>query len=226
MKIYKVDKNGAIRWVKDEEIEDNYYAKDIRIGHNAIYLATDCQYNVLVREGERYKYKEGPWYAIPHPILILESGVAFIDLVQRDRIDIYDSVLNFVCTKNQSNYRDVSSSSCIGDKIFLSRSSGISTWVPDTSVSAIRSNTDIHSTPHIKIWPNPSVGRISITWDQNLTHPDKLRIINQLGKTVYEAKIPTGAESMTWDGSVAPTGVYLIQISHSKGIDVGKVLLR
>jgi hypothetical protein len=209
IKYYTINSDGNIRWVKDEDLEDIYYANDISIRNSYIYIYYQYQYNVLVRKGEHYEYREGPRYMVPHPILILDNTVACIDLLQQDRMDIYDSELTLICTKTRSDFRDVMSSSSAGDKILISKSDGISTWVPNTVTTVLGSISTIRNVPRVTIWPNPSVdGYINIHGDRRIS---SIRITDRVGREVFRR---SGIDSEYVRCNVAgnPVGTFYLYI--------------
>jgi hypothetical protein len=78
----------------------------------------------------------------------------------------------------------------------------------------------------IQIYPNPSSGSVSLSWNSSMTQSAQLRIKDQLGRTVHTQQIPPGITNATWDASGAASGVYFMQILHEKGIETGKVMVR
>ncbi|MCB2206365.1 T9SS type A sorting domain-containing protein [bacterium] len=75
-------------------------------------------------------------------------------------------------------------------------------------------------------YPNPSSGSISLSWNNAMNHPAQLRIVDQLGRVVHIQNIQPGTTSTTWNASNVSSGVYIMQILHNGGIEVGKVLVR
>jgi hypothetical protein len=223
IKYYTINSDGNIRWVKDEDLEDIYYANDISIHNSYIYIYYQYQYNVLVRKGEHYEYREGPRYMVPHPILILDNTVACIDLLQQDRMDIYDSELTLICTKTRSDFRDVMSSSSAGDKILISKSDGISTWVPNTVTTVLGSISTIRNVPRVTIWPNPSQGGLVHIRSENPI--SSIRVTNIAGREILHTIVDNSKDYACILGNVE-SGLYFIQVKTKRDVVVKTLVIR
>ena len=98
-------------------------------------------------------------------------------------------------------------------------------WDPGTNgrheLDIVAEKTDL-----LNAYPNPTGGNLSIGWHELLTQPTKLRILDQVGRTVYTREIPAGETSTAWDGSTASPGIYFLQLQHNDGMEVMKVSIR
>ena len=85
-------------------------------------------------------------------------------------------------------------------------------------------NKEQHSS-RMLIYPNPSSGHFQI--DLNSSQPDKLKVINLLGKSIFETEVSQKDTSMRIDIQHFRSGVYLVQ-TFKNGITVAshKILLQ
>jgi hypothetical protein len=71
----------------------------------------------------------------------------------------------------------------------------------------------------IKVYPNPSEGRVCITFSEELKESARLCIYNNYGVLIATNEINTGAKELYIDLSANPAGIYIIKVlSASNGL--------
>ncbi|MBA3648031.1 MAG: aryl-sulfate sulfotransferase [Chitinophagales bacterium] len=81
-------------------------------------------------------------------------------------------------------------------------------------------------TQALKIFPNPSSGRINIEWTPNtrITENDKIQILNLLGQEVKSIKVPQANNHITTGIESLPVGIYMVRITSGSEIMEGRLL--
>jgi Secretion system C-terminal sorting domain len=105
---------------------------------------------------------------------------------------------------------------------FLKRNGVLYKW---DGGSILLSNKDLSENISLKISPNPSTGIINIQWKSaDNTPPQYLRVLDVLGRVVYEKKgFGLGETTETIDLQTVPNGVYFIDYQTVMGRKVEKV---
>jgi photosystem II stability/assembly factor-like uncharacterized protein len=76
-------------------------------------------------------------------------------------------------------------------------------------------------------YPNPSMGSINIEWRNIQTPPQNLRILDLMGKVVYEKKLLNlGDVNQNLDLQNLSNGLYFIEISTTNGIGLKKIMIQ
>ncbi len=164
----------------------------------------------------------GPRYFSSHSPLYLPENIAIMDFSFTDQIDVYDLELNMVCSKPAISSLAVLSSSSYGEKIYMARSDGISTWVPDTATSSIHTRNDFDRNGCVEVWPNPSyTGVVNIRSDDEIY---QVIVRNISGDIVYRFD-SHGARSMTCMLQGHVNGMYILEIETDRMCMVKKILI-
>jgi Secretion system C-terminal sorting domain len=77
------------------------------------------------------------------------------------------------------------------------------------------------------VYPNPSMGSINIEWRNLQTPPQYLRVLDLMGKIVYEKKqLNLGDVNQNLDLQNLVNGLYFIEISTTNGIGLKKIMIQ
>ena len=84
--------------------------------------------------------------------------------------------------------------------------------------------TDFSSKPNVAIYPNPTNGTFNMDLKNDV---DNIKVINILGKIVYNEKITKGAAGTTKkiDLSNLVNGLYIVSVTNENGTSNYKVVL-
>ena len=85
--------------------------------------------------------------------------------------------------------------------------------------SVLISTTAIHSLPSLRsdlMWPNPVLNTLNIKTENIDKQFDHIKIINLSGTTILVGKFDTTTTKI--DVSYFPSGIYMLEISSSKGL--------
>ncbi|MCX6249517.1 MAG: C25 family cysteine peptidase [Bacteroidetes bacterium] len=79
----------------------------------------------------------------------------------------------------------------------------------------------------IRVYPNPTGGKLNISFQQNIPSDVKIRIITPLGFTLFQSDFRriSGVSDQTIDLSGFSTGVYYLQIENDQGVLFRKSIL-
>jgi uncharacterized delta-60 repeat protein len=72
---------------------------------------------------------------------------------------------------------------------------------------------EAESIVNFKIYPNPNTGKFNLSWD-NSAKEVHIRILNQLGQKVYDAKVSDNKHQIDLN---VPSGLYFIKVSSGQG---------
>ncbi len=79
---------------------------------------------------------------------------------------------------------------------------------------------------HMNIFPNPGSGRVTIEFTNPIEPPVHIRVINSVGRQVYESSYLYNNKQLNPDLQHLPTGTYMIQVTGSKGErKTGKIVI-
>jgi hypothetical protein len=81
----------------------------------------------------------------------------------------------------------------------------------------------------LKVYPNPTKGKINIEMRITESNSNVLRVVDMQGKLVFEKSFNKPSAFLTSeevDLSSFPKGIYLVQLSTEKGIQQSKILLQ
>ena len=78
------------------------------------------------------------------------------------------------------------------------------------------------------ISPNPSNGLVNITFPKNISDQIEVRILNNLGKIVYDEKISINKTNLSFDLNLEniDPGIYFIVIIEKQIILTEKIIIR
>jgi hypothetical protein len=181
---YSITSDGRFTQISIVKISRELDYNPMYYGLGNIYIQ-GLRLAALVRSDEGFDYMEGQQvYGAPHTPLFLQENIALIDISALDRIDIYSQQLEILCSKPEATSRTVLSVSNYGDKIFIARSDGITTWIPDTTTLS-SSVPVLEEQNELVIWPNPSQdGNVYISCAKTIT---RIIITDVLGRIVHVA---------------------------------------
>lgn len=83
------------------------------------------------------------------------------------------------------------------------------------------------STSNLSIYPNPTTGKINLTFTQAPKDLEAIRVVNILGQKVWERNVSKQQTSIiNIDLSGMMKGMYLIECQYSNGEDIRKIMLQ
>jgi hypothetical protein len=154
------------------------------------------------------------------PPVFGDSSVIFSALW--DNFLIYNPDLTLRCQKPTSSNVAVVSYATLGDKIFIGRDEGLSSYIPDSSTTSLQASYDPPENPRLRVWPNPSgTSTITVDCDVRDAHIDMTDV---LGKVVFH-----GAQSMNGpmviSTAMLPPGIYFINAHTEEGTITERLVL-
>ena len=218
-RFYRITETGTFLFMDSMQVSGAKEILDrevnIRYGHGNIYLWYDSGYSVLLRTDSGFVYKKGSLYANPYPPLLLPGGIAQLGMFYWEEMVIYTPELDTICIKPATTDRTVCSVSNFGDKIFIGRSDGITTWIPDTTTL---SSVDAWGGKYIdgvNIWPNPiRGGLINVASTNGIS---RIVVTNVHGKVFHIASGDL-QETVTVTPHGLTPGVYFVNVTLSDSI--------
>ena len=99
-------------------------------------------------------------------------------------------------------------------KVIAEDSINIKEWTVTISQQVVSVASETSGNPLLKVYPNPSTGRV-IIYLENITSPkSRIEIINSLGERIYSTTImETGLINENVDLSEFPSGIYIVRCS-------------
>jgi hypothetical protein len=224
LQFYHIEASGKIRFVSTVPIAADFRPESLRSVHyrfGNIYFENSTWY-VLLRTPRGFE----PSLNKTHPLTTGQppafgvSSVIFSALW--DNFLIYNPDLTLRCQKPTSSNVAVVSYATLGDKIFIGRDEGLSSYIPDSSTTSLRSSDDPPESPLLRVWPNPSgTSTITVDCDVRDAHIDMTDV---LGKVVFR-----GAQSMNGPMVISttklPPGIYFINAHTAEGTITERVVL-
>ncbi|MBE0643917.1 MAG: T9SS type A sorting domain-containing protein [Bacteroidetes bacterium] len=212
---YHITFDGFFRNLGVQNIDHElFYRAKVYYGHGNIYLQ-NSNLHVLTRTDSGFTYREGPHYSSPLDLLILPNTVAQLDMSNWERIDIYTPELDTICSMPEATSLTVLFVSNYGDKIFIARSNGIHTFIPDTTTLFIGTEGDVNET--VTLWPNPSTdGIFNVSSNEAIS---RVVVTDMLGRIVHTASGP-----FMNTATLAPTG--LTRGTYFVSVQLGRSIVR
>ncbi|MEQ9105722.1 MAG: T9SS type A sorting domain-containing protein [Rhodothermales bacterium] len=68
-------------------------------------------------------------------------------------------------------------------------------------------------TPALAVYPNPTAGRATVTWDAPLPSPERLQVFDLLGRQVADVAVSAGDLTAELSTDTWPRGVYVVRMS-------------
>ncbi len=91
-----------------------------------------------------------------------------------------------------------------------------------TTFTGIYSSSDA---VEVNIFPNPSKGNFTLKFSGSVNEETTLIIRDQLGKTVYIAKVSSGINSMNCSLEHLPQGMYILSLTGEKYSSITKMII-
>ncbi|MCX6251157.1 MAG: T9SS type A sorting domain-containing protein [Bacteroidetes bacterium] len=80
----------------------------------------------------------------------------------------------------------------------------------------------LHSSPAIKIYPNPANEKLNIIFDKQVNEKVRIQIINSRGIVIYSSDVIVTSKEVQLDVRGVPSGIYIINIRTKNFIATGK----
>jgi hypothetical protein len=82
-----------------------------------------------------------------------------------------------------------------------------------------------HSSPALKIYPNPANETVNILFDRQINERVRIRIINTAGTEVFSTKMMPSGNKVQFDVSKFPSGIYIINVQGTDFTANGKFII-
>jgi hypothetical protein len=221
VRFHHISNDGSFEYMGDVGVDVDIQHSAIHYGHGNIYYH-EWGLNVLIRENDRFIFSQGPFYSYPIEPVLTDRGIAQIDRSSFDKIDIYDADMRAICSKREVTSPYVWSCSGNGDKVFMARDDGISTWIPDTTTTTVRGSTVVESPCNFEIWPNPSTSGLIKVYSEYPIH--RVLITDVIGRIVFdESGQFTQTEAISTIGF--KTGIYFVELQTATGPSRRKIVV-
>ena len=224
VRFYHVSDEGKITYSATVGIDDDIWPTETYYRHGNLYVGDGSDWRALVRTPEGFKLTPGvaeDWtLGVTRP-LFGKNTVIIVSYIT-DEIWVYDKELNLLCNKSPVSSPGAGSSGIYGEKVFTANSSGISTWILDTSTTSTTSPPVADCPSGIEVWPNPSAnGSITVRSEEPTA---AIELTDALGRVVYRAAQP-GTGVTIIPTAFLPAGMYFVNALSEQGIRSERVLI-